>query len=167
TFTHGCPGTEEDENLNTYIDIKSRRSTYFPDYAFDRMENKQLAFVGHTHEPFISILKKEDEQEDFNESSLPDSLRLDFNQEDTKKVLINAGSVGQPRGTDKRACYLIFTEYGNNIYDINFRRISYNIKEAQDAIKKYWREYCQKQVNEGYKDFERHINDFYLADRLG
>ncbi|MBW3013504.1 metallophosphatase family protein [Candidatus Woesearchaeota archaeon] len=164
-FTHGCPGSNDD-NIDTYIDIKVRRSAYLPNYAFERMEEKQLAFIGHIHEPFISILKK-DKQEDFNENKLPESLSLDFNQEEINKVLINVGSVGQPRGSDRRACYVIFTEYGNNIYDISFRRVSYDIKDAQKAIKKYWKEYCQKEADEGNEDFKEHINDFYLADRLG
>ena len=68
--------------------------------------NKQVCFVGHTHNPVIYELgngKIEKFTTEFCE------LRQD------KKYIINAGSAGQPRDKDPRACYLVYDENENTV----------------------------------------------------
>jgi hypothetical protein len=45
--------------------------------------------------------------------------------------LVNVGSVGQPRDRDQRACYAL---YRRKERDIWWRRVSYDIPAAQQAI---------------------------------
>jgi len=59
--------------------------------------------LGHTHVPFIRKINS--------------------------KIVANAGSVGQPRDGDPRACYLIISEDG-----VEMRRVKYNIEEVYERI---------------------------------
>ena len=47
------------------------------------------------------------------------------------KVLINAGSVGQPRDGNNRACYAIYRPDFNTV---EFRRIPYNVRLTKEKI---------------------------------
>jgi predicted phosphodiesterase len=81
----------------------------------------QVCFHGHTHVPRI-YLKGEKVTE------VPaDSIVI----EPGAKYFINAGSVGQPRDGDPRACYVI---YNQETKHIAFRRISYDIERTQSKI---------------------------------
>jgi diadenosine tetraphosphatase ApaH/serine/threonine PP2A family protein phosphatase len=64
---------------------------------FARIEH--VCFVGHTHVPGAWT-------QDLNYSSLQD-LKYVYHI-DERKVVINVGSVGQPRDYDPRACYVVF-----------------------------------------------------------
>lgn len=48
-----------------------------------------------------------------------------------RKNLVNVGSVGQPRDRDPRACYGV---YRREKQDVLWRRVSYDIAAAQEAI---------------------------------
>jgi predicted phosphodiesterase len=48
-----------------------------------------------------------------------------------RKQLANVGSVGQPRDGDSRACYVIYDEAAG---EVRWRRVSYDIASAQNAI---------------------------------
>ncbi len=84
--------------------------------AFD----KKICMVGHTHQPFII-------------ERLPSGELVMYRQEacigDLERYIMNAGSVGQPRDGDPRACYL---EVGDDVARI--RRISYDIGKTQRKI---------------------------------
>ena len=93
---------------------------------FDAMSNfsyqfTQVCFHGHTHVPRVYV--KTDKV-----AEVPaDSVVI----EDGSKYFINAGSVGQPRDGDWRACYAI--------YDLDhklvvFRRVEYDIATTQRKI---------------------------------
>jgi diadenosine tetraphosphatase ApaH/serine/threonine PP2A family protein phosphatase len=47
------------------------------------------------------------------------------------KYFINAGSVGQPRDGDWRACYVIYDMADNRIV---FRRIEYDVEQTRQKI---------------------------------
>jgi diadenosine tetraphosphatase ApaH/serine/threonine PP2A family protein phosphatase len=85
-------------------------------------QESRVCFHGHTHVP--RVFRRE-------ESKLtelpPDHLKLDANA----RYLINAGSVGQPRDGDPRACYVIHDlEQGT----VTFRRVDYDVGSAQRKI---------------------------------
>lgn len=92
-----------------------------------RAQSTKICFVGHSHVPAIYMQDSED----------PDSLQVIFRPEvetntaDCQKVLMNVGSVGQPRDEDPRAAYAIYdTESG----DASIRRVTYDIASTQQKI---------------------------------
>jgi predicted phosphodiesterase len=93
---------------------------------FDAMSNfsyqfTQLCFHGHTHVPKVYV--KSDKVREVT----PDSVKIEPNA----KYFINAGSVGQPRDGDPRACYVI---YDSESKIIVFRRIEYDMATTQEKI---------------------------------
>jgi predicted phosphodiesterase len=84
---------------------------------FDKV--KTVAFNGHTHLPGIFSQEKFFSPEEcFNVYILGD-----------EKVIINVGSVGQPRDGDFRACYVTIE---NEI--VVFRRVEYDIDKTVEKI---------------------------------
>lgn len=82
----------------------------------------QVCVVGHTHIPFIVEFKGAD---------------INVVAEDTVKIsagckyVINAGSVGQPRDGDCRACYCV---YDSDTSEFRIKRIDYDIEKTKDKI---------------------------------
>jgi diadenosine tetraphosphatase ApaH/serine/threonine PP2A family protein phosphatase len=81
----------------------------------------QLCFHGHTHVPRVYI------KSDKVREVAADSIKIEPNY----KYFINAGSVGQPRDGDPRACYVIYDSQSNIIV---FRRIEYDMATTQQKI---------------------------------
>jgi len=98
-----------------------------PDDARRHFDNQpsRLAFCGHTHKPIVWWQESPGGQVAQRTGkeviSLPPS----------GKVLVNAGSVGQPRDGDSRACYVIYRPDRNAV---EFRRIGYDIKRTKRKI---------------------------------
>ncbi len=117
-FVHGSPR----EPINEYVfpeDIyKQRKMEAF----FGRIE--RYCFQGHTHIPGV-----------FTESGefiAPDECDYTFPLTE-EKVMVNVGSVGQPRDTDWRACYaMIVDEPGDR--RVEFRRVEYPVEETVRKI---------------------------------
>ena len=88
-----------------------------------------LCFIGHTHVPKA-----------FGQG-IGEILLFDCNEEGgegkgiqlpkSPKLLINAGSVGQPRDGDWRAAYLIHDEESRGLW---LRRIEYDVEAARNAV---------------------------------
>ena len=85
---------------------------------------EKTCFQGHTHIPgvFTDTL-------DFLE---PEQIGFKFRL-GAGKVMINVGSVGQPRDDDPRASYALY-DYEERI--LLMRRVEYDIKRAQARFKK-------------------------------
>jgi predicted phosphodiesterase len=111
-FVHGSPR----DATNEYV---------FPETIYDKnkMESMflrvpQYCFQGHTHMPGVFT---------------PDLEFIRPNQCDDvfslgkEKLMVNVGSVGQPRDEDNRACYVILDHDAKRIY---FRRIEYPFEET-------------------------------------
>ncbi|MDR0328858.1 MAG: metallophosphoesterase family protein [Planctomycetaceae bacterium] len=113
-YVHGSPRNP----LNEYVfqdDIYNER----------RMERlfsaiPKYSFQGHTHVPGIFT----EEREFFS----PDEINLRYTLGD-KKLMINVGSVGQPRDRDPRACYVVLE--GNTIL---YRRVEYPFEKTIEKI---------------------------------
>lgn len=86
--------------------------------AFEKIAH--VCFVGHTHVPGVFR-----ESLDFR---APDDIggEYEFNDE---KVLINVGSVGQPRDRDPRASYVILSPG-----KVRFRRVEYDCSKTMQKI---------------------------------
>ncbi len=122
-YVHGSPRNP----LSEYVfpeDIYNRRKMERLFQLFDR-----YCFQGHTHVPGIFT-------EDFQFFS-PDEIDQEYVLGDVK-LMINVGSVGQPRDGDHRACYVILD--GSSEEDaagplvpalarkVTFRRVSYDFE---------------------------------------
>lgn len=88
---------------------------------FNLMDRK-ICFVAHTHTPVFFALK----QHNISHGYLPENSELDLRE--FQKVIVNVGSVGQPRDGDPRACCAI---YDDNKEIVKIFRFSYDIQTVQ------------------------------------
>lgn len=115
---HGSPRRP----INEYI---------FPDdpvNAQDKLESifdrvKGVCIVGHTHMPGVFT----DEPDFYPPQELTEGK---FTFQKGEKVIINVGSVGQPRDMDPRASYAVL-----NGTHVQFVRVPYNVAETANKIK--------------------------------
>ena len=128
-FVHGSPRSP----LSEYVfpeDIYNERKI---DRIFSFIQ--QYCFQGHTHVPGIFT--------DDCKYIAPADLGGSFVLSD-QKVMVNVGSVGQPRDNDSRSCYVVLEDNY-----LQFRRVSYDWTLTRDKI------YAIEEL------------DDFLGDRLG
>jgi len=118
-FVHGSPRRP----MNEYLfadDVYSNPVKLMAN--FDRLQNV-ACFVGHTHVPGIFV------DDPYFES--PDELAEPgiYEIADDDKVIINVGSVGQPRDRDPRASYCVVDD-GR----VEFVRLEYDIEKTVRKI---------------------------------
>jgi diadenosine tetraphosphatase ApaH/serine/threonine PP2A family protein phosphatase len=89
-----------------------------------KVQTQPVAFCGHTHIPAVIWLNTAGEVKLLGREG-----RIELPGEG--KILINAGSVGQPRDRCPDACYVI---YDSATRAVEFRRLHYNIEEARRKI---------------------------------
>ncbi len=87
--------------------------------------HKKIAFIGHSHVPFMVYTDKAYTRIE-RENQTKTRLQPEF------RYLVNAGSVGQPRDGDPRACYVMFDSEEETIERI---RVAYPIDTAADKIR--------------------------------
>ncbi|MFO0924229.1 MAG: metallophosphoesterase family protein [Pirellulales bacterium] len=116
-FVHGSPR----DPTNEYV---------FPETVYDRpridtlfSRIPQYSFQGHTHMPGVFT-------EDY-EFLVPPDIDFSFPL-GREKLMVNVGSVGQPRDEDRRSCYAILDRRERRIY---FRRVEY---DYETTIKKIY-----------------------------
>ncbi len=117
-FVHGSPR----DPTNEYV---------FPEHVFDQRKMEILfsriekfCFMGHTHLPGIFTT----ECEFLSPQECENTYQLG-----NRKLLINVGSVGQPRDEDNRACYLVLN---TDTMTINYRRVEYDFNTTANKIYK-------------------------------
>jgi predicted phosphodiesterase len=116
-YTHGSPRVPTREYV-VPADIKNREKMQG---IFDLM--KKVCFIGHSHIPHVySSDMKHASPEAVNQA-------IDVRKLGDRKVLINVGSVGQPRDGDLRASYVTFD--GSVV---RFFRLDYDYKTTVDKI---------------------------------
>jgi len=87
----------------------------------------QLCIVGHTHIPIIIVLDKE------KELFVHQDTIIGLKDMEGSRLLVNVGSVGQPRDRNPKSCYgILDTDSGEFVY----RRVDYNIEKTQSKMKK-------------------------------
>jgi predicted phosphodiesterase len=128
TLAHGSPAEPVWEYLTTPFGAARNFR------AFDT----QICFIGHTHLPRFFRLKEDTEKDD--EAEGLDSLKVDMHVPEPgevfelgeARVIINPGSVGQPRDGDRRASYGI---YDDAQMTVSFGRAPYDINLTQDLMR--------------------------------
>ncbi|MCX7805992.1 MAG: metallophosphatase family protein [Planctomycetota bacterium] len=83
---------------------------------------ERICFVGHSHKPGVVC-------EDYKWIKPADLKDYEFRMPENGKVLVNIGSVGQPRDRIKDACYVIFD--GEKVL---FRRVPYDVEKVRKRI---------------------------------
>jgi len=114
TLVHGSP---RDPVLEYLLD------SYTATLNFAYFETP-YGFFGHTHVPTIFHLNQ-----GYADLYLPE---IDVKFDLQARLLINPGSVGQPRDRDPRAAFAIYDTEANSWH---FRRVSYDIAEVQDRMR--------------------------------
>lgn len=115
-YVHGSPR----DTTNEYV---------FPETVYDQLRMnvlfekvKWICFQGHTHMPGIFTVD--------GEFLCPEDCDYKFKLEE-EKLMINVGSVGQPRDEDPRACYVIMDDHK---HEIEFRRLDYDLESTIKKI---------------------------------
>ncbi|MHC4664180.1 MAG: metallophosphoesterase family protein [Planctomycetota bacterium] len=112
-FAHGTPGSYFE-----YVDNPGIAEELLEDNKYE----VKTIFVGHTH--VGGAFFKDNGKVRFLHSSSPKMPGYR-----SRKMIVNVGSVGQPRDGDIRACYVLVGDEG-----FYFRRIPYKVKEAIDTV---------------------------------
>lgn len=117
----------------------------FPEYVFDQRKMELLfgkiervCFMGHTHIPGVFTTDCE--------FVTPVDCDYQFRIGESK-VMVNVGSVGQPRDEDRRACYVILD---TDAMTLTYRRVEYDIDATVAKI------YAIPDLNNGLGDRLRH-----------
>ena len=112
-FVHASPL----EPITEYVFPDAFMTVWNPDRISELMSSvNRLCFCGHTHIPCAIASDLE--------CVYPSECDYRWSLNPAKKYIINAGSVGQPRDRDNRACYLLFDEKEQTVH---WRRVEYNI----------------------------------------
>ncbi len=119
TCAHGSP-LDEDHY------ILSMRDAWTP---LQRM-GTALTFFGHTHVQGAFLQSEADWEEVRPVCEGEGSCALEI--VDGLRLLVNPGSVGQPRDRDPRASFAI---YDSDERTVRFRRVEYDVAGAQEAIR--------------------------------
>ncbi|SHK59399.1 MULTISPECIES: metallophosphoesterase [unclassified Fibrobacter] len=92
--------------------------------AFDHF-SERYCFVGHTHSPVIIASRP---------LAIPKILdEYEYVIANTERLLVNVGSVGQPRDRDPRACWCMLD---TETKCVRLIRVDYDIRETQNRMKK-------------------------------
>ena len=92
--------------------------------AFDHFTGR-YCFVGHTHSPVIVASRP---------MAIPKILdEYEYVIADTERLLVNVGSVGQPRDRDPRACWCLLDTETKCVRII---RVDYDVFETQERMRK-------------------------------
>ena len=136
-LVHGCLVDDPKAATNEYDLVTAVSSFYYinapatekienaiePEVMFNMMD-RPIAFTAHSHEARIIGNTRPPSGNDFEGK---------FYKIGTTKLIVNVGSVGQPRDEDPRAAYVI---YYPDIGEFELRRLDYAIEVTANKIKK-------------------------------
>jgi diadenosine tetraphosphatase ApaH/serine/threonine PP2A family protein phosphatase len=114
--SHLVHGTLYAPELFDYV-----QTSYDAHLSMEKMD-LPICFVGHSHVPVTFI------QDEVIRYSLQPSIDV----QDGNKVIVNVGSVGQPRDKDPRACYAI---YDSTARTVSIERVHYNVEAVIGKIR--------------------------------
>ena len=118
-FAHGSPR----DPVREYVLPSDARDPQKMSARF-RAQTRPVCFVGHSHVPAVYY----EDQRFYRPKGTEGPFQIGAS--DTNRVLINVGSVGQPRDADPRASYALFD--GDHV---TFVRLEYDVEGAQADIR--------------------------------
>ncbi len=135
-FVHGSPRN----CLNEYVFSEDVDDSDKMSSLFDTVKKRfsaKYCFMGHTHVPGIFVDRVSSgkfEYYSFEEIQREFGGKYKLGEE---SLLINVGSVGQPRDGDPRSCYVIidYEPKGADNY-IEYRRVEYDINKTVEAFER-------------------------------
>jgi len=92
---------------------------------FDHFDTP-FCFIGHSHIQSLFLLNEEKDRVTLESVKVNRPITL------TPRMIVNPGSVGQPRDRDPRAAYAI---YETQTRQWEARRVQYNLKEVQQRLR--------------------------------
>jgi len=95
--------------------------------CFAATRNQHL-FIGHSHRPVI-FTRKTFLSVDIQ--AVPGSMQIKL--DDSRRRIVNCGSVGQPRDKDSRACYIIFD---TRTQLLEYYRVEYDVEITAKAVER-------------------------------
>ena len=130
SYLKSLPLVWQDANV-TLVHASLHEPDQFP-YIFDltqaalslKLQKTSIAFIGHTHVPAVYLQKGDRAQ------LLPAAHAKVVAGE---KLLVNVGSVGQPRDGDPRACFCL---YDTDRSSFEIRRVRYPVDQVQKKMRK-------------------------------
>jgi len=120
TFVHSSPMSPSDWHYVADLDGALESFAYF---------KTPYCFIGHTHNPVLVATNCKDP---YSEVPVISEGPL-YRPKPDEKVLVNVGSVGQPRDRDNRACWCLADSECNWV---EFVRVEYDIERAQNLMRK-------------------------------
>jgi predicted phosphodiesterase len=118
TLVHSTP-----YEPNMWYYITSLEEAAFNFQYFDSM----ACLVGHTHIPIIIVMDKQ------KEVYVHQTLHISLQEMEGSRLLVNVGSVGQPRDRNPDSCYAVLDTTSG---DFSYRRVPYNIEKTQAKMRK-------------------------------
>jgi len=125
-FVHGSP---QANNPHGYLLRINDAAMAFSDPIADF----EVAFVGHTHQPFIWLETGHYQRVVVDQGRGTQEHRCNFDHID-KRIIFNVGSVGQPRDNDPRACYVI---YDTDKKEVVFYRVPYAVEKTVGLMQRF------------------------------
>ena len=119
-IVHGAP--QDPRRFYAYV----YELTYGDNLSYLEQHDFSACFYGHTHVQFVYRRFADGHDEKLK----PDTLELFKTKE---RMLINPGSVGQPRDGDPRAAFALWNRETDVV---TFHRVSYSVETTVQAIKK-------------------------------
>jgi diadenosine tetraphosphatase ApaH/serine/threonine PP2A family protein phosphatase len=118
-FVHSSPISPSDWHYVADLECALEAFSYF---------DTQYCFIGHTHSPVIVAVNCDDPHKEIPVISDGPLYRPKADE----KVLINVGSVGQPRDRDNRACWCLAD---SECSWLEFVRVEYDVRKAQETMR--------------------------------
>ena len=94
------------------------------------LQKTRLCFVGHSHQPRLFTMYPDGRVDLL--SVFKHEGMYQHSEDGQEKLLVNVGSVGQPRDEDPRAAYVIYDTEDRSLQLI---RVAYDIRVVQERIR--------------------------------
>jgi predicted phosphodiesterase len=129
-FVHASPWSPADWKYVSSLDDAVDAFSFF---------TEKICFIGHTHWPIIVIME--------GEQSFKVSETLSYKLETNQRILVNDGSVGQPRDRNPLASWCLCD---TETMSVEIIRVAYDISKTQAAMKKSgFAEFLVNRLSEG------------------
>ncbi len=127
SFTMVHASLEQPKAWNYIINENDARGSFARQFS-------PICFHGHTHVPKVFMwdgARSYDMKKELSDPLYREGM-VEVPLQEGCKYFINAGSVGQPRDGDPRACYAIFDSDARTVL---FRRVPYDVVAACEAVR--------------------------------